>query len=904
MALSRNDNRPDPDRLLAEATAQEAAAGRGRLKVFFGASPGVGKTYAMLLEAGRLRAAGQDVAIGIVETHGRKETAALLEGLERLPLKTVEYRGHQLTEFDIDGALQRRPAVVLIDELAHSNIAGSRHPKRWQDVQELIGAGIDVLTTVNVQHLESLNNVIGEVTGIRVQETVPDRVVDGADEIILVDLPPDDLLRRLQEGKVYLPETIERASEHFFRKGNLIALRELAVRRMADRMDAQMRRFRGGGAQEPVWHTEDALLACVSHTGGDEKVVRAAARLASRLNARWHAVYVETPALQRLPDERRAAIIKTLKLAQDLGAETAGLSGTDATDVIIEYARTHNLGRIVIGRSPARTIGWFRGKTFGERLAERARDIDIVNVAPSGKTSGTPDRYLHRGGEAESSARDRIGYLSSVGLALAITGAMTPLLDTFDLANIVMIFLLGVVFISSIFGRRPAIAMAVISVACFDFFFVPPRFTFAVSDVVYLVTFAVMLAVGLIIGQLTANLRYQIRVARQREDRIRDTYELARALSSALAQPQVAGVTATAMQSALRARSALLVPDANEKLLLPEITLPDAADVDIAIAQWCFDKCEPAGMGTNTLPGAKQLYVPVKGPLRIRGVLVVEPKNPPLLQVPEQRRLLDTFTALIANALERVHFVEVAQESLLKMESERLRTSLLSALSHDLRTPLTALVGLTENLARVLAVSNSPQADDAAYIRDQGLRMSRLVNNLLDMARLQSGATTLNMQWQSVEELVGGALKALESSLRGRHITLDLSADLPLVMCDGVLIERVFVNLIENALKYVPPDQEIGVRARRESGYVSVEVWDAGPGIPPGQETRLFDLFARGQKESSIPGVGLGLAICKTIIETHHGTIKADNRPEGGARFEFRLPVESQPVLEDSAALD
>jgi two-component system sensor histidine kinase KdpD len=854
----------------------------------------------MLIEAQRLRAAGQDVVVGIVETHGRAETSALLENLERLALKDVPYRGRELKEFDLEAALSRRPAILLVDELAHSNVSGSRHPKRWQDVQELLAVGIDVLTTINVQHLESLNNVIGEVTGVRVSETVPDRVVDDADEIILVDLPPDDLLRRLKEGKVYLPETIERASEHFFRKGNLIALREMAVRRMADRMDEQVRRFRRAVQPAEVWQTEDALLASVSHTGGDDKVVRVTARLANKLGARWHAVYVETPARERMRDDQRAAVLKTLKLAQDLGAETATVSGPDAAGALIGYAREHNLGRIVVGQSPPRTR-WFGAATFAEKLAARAHEIDIITVAP-GKAVRAPVAWrIGWRRAAESPLQHPAGYLAAAFACLGITAISAPLLDFLGLTNIAMLFLLGVVLIASAFERGPAVFMTLASVAAFDFFFVPPRFTFAVSDVIYLVTFAAMLIVGLVIGQLTANLRYQIRVARQRERRIRTTYELARALSSALTTTQIEGVMRTALDASFDARSTLFVPGSDEKLRPAGDSLELSPSFDPAIAQWCYDKAEPAGMGTDTLTGSEQIYLPVLGPLRIRGVLVVQPRSDIVLAVPEQRQLLETFTALVANALERVHFVEVAQESLLKMESERLRNSLLSALSHDIRTPLAALAGLCENLARDLESEHSGHAATATLLRAQALRMNQMFNNLLEMARLQSGVAPPDKDWQSIEELVGAALNSLRTLARDRDVRLDIPADLPLVRCDANLIERLLFNLLENALKYCPPDKPIGVNVRAHSDYIEIEVWDEGPGLPKGRESAIFDKFVRAAKESSIAGIGLGLAICKTIVEVHDGTIRAENRTGGGASFLVTLPLEPQPALDPSS---
>jgi len=899
--MPQDDRRPDPDTLLAATQAQEAEARRGKLKIFFGASPGVGKTYDMLSEARRLRAQGLDVVVGVVETHGRSETAVLLEGLELLPRKPVAHRGRTLEEFDLDAALKRRPAVLLIDELAHSNAPGCRHPKRWQDVEELLAAGIDVHTTINVQHVESLNDIVGGITGIRVWETVPDRIFAEANEVVLVDLTPDDLLVRLREGKVYLPEQAERAIQNFFRKGNLIALRELALRLTADRVDDQMRAFRRTTADAQVWQTRETLLACIGPGDVDEKVVRTAARLAAKLDAAWHAVYVETPALQHLPETGRRAILKTLKLAQELGAETATLSGQDAVEAVLDYARRHNLGRIVVGRSTRMRWRLPGREPFSRRLGAHAPDIDLIAVA---REEATARRMAAVAIEPHEEPRAKLrwsGYLYAALTCVGITLAVTPLQPYLELANMVMLFLLGVVFIAYRFGRGPAALAALLNVAAFDFFFVPPRLTFAVADAQYLLTFAVMLIVGLVTGHLTAGLRYQLRVARSREERARSLSELAKALSSALVEEQVIEISDKFVETGFRAKAAVLLPDLADKLQPPSVhgAMPT---VDAAIAQWCYDKNAPAGAGTDTLPAIPQLYLPLKAPMRVRGVLVVEPSRPRLLMIPEQRRLLDTFAALVAIALERIHFVTVAQNTLIKMESERLRGSLLAALSHDLRTPLTALVGLAETLSLDLAAAQSSHVDKADAIREQALRTSHMVNNLLEMAKLQSGDVKPRKDWQSLEEIVGSALKGLEPALADHPLKLDLPVDLPLVKCDAVLIERVLVNLFENATKYTPPGTTIGITAAKTDAVVRVEVWDEGPGLPPGQERAIFAQFARGQKESIIPGVGLGLAICEAIIEAHGGKIWAENRVPRGARFIFTLPMDEQPSVEPEVA--
>jgi two-component system sensor histidine kinase KdpD len=890
------DRRPNPDELLSRLKEEAARARHGKLKIFFGASAGVGKTYAMLLAARQLREQGRDVVVGLVETHGREETAALLDGLEQLPLKEISHRDRTLREFDLDGALARRPALILVDELAHSNASGCRHPKRWQDVEELLGAGIDVLTTVNVQHLESLNDVVGGITGIRVWETVTDRVFDQADEVVLVDLPPDELLQRLKEGKVYLPDQAERAIQNFFRKGNLIALRELALRRTADRVDDQMESYRqeAGG---PARLARESLLVCVGPGVGADGLVRAASRLAGKLDGEWHALYVETPALQRLPAGRRQAILDTLKLAQDLGAQTATQAAADVAQAIVEYARRHSLGWVVVGRRRPGRWYWFRRALVG-RLTRSAPDLHLLALAQDEtprRTIGPATQIEYEKQTVLPAASRRYGATLLVCLGTAL--AATPLLPYFDLANIVMLFLLATVGVAVQYGRGPAVLAAVVNVVAFDVFFVPPRFSLAVQDWQYLLTFGVMLIVGLVVGQLTARFRYQAQVAHAREERARHLYEMARELSGALAVEQVTEIGERCIEASFRVKARLLLPDDRDRLLPPPVR-PGKPKVDSAIAQWCFDRNDPAGLGTDTLPAAALLYLPLKAPLRTRGVLAVAPERRRLLLIPEQRRLLDTFAALIAIALERVHFATVARDTLVKMEAERERNSLLAALSHDLRTPLTALIGLSETLALELAAEESPHRESLAAIRSQAVRMALLADNLLEMAKLQAGGVRLRKDWQSLEELVGSAARMLEQPLREHPLRVALDPELPLINCDAVLIERVLVNLLENATKYTPPGTAIGVTANAEADRLTVEVWDEGPGLPAGQEQVLFEKFARGQTESAVPGVGLGLAICRAIIEAHGGQIRAENRAAGGARFAFALPLEMPPALE------
>jgi two-component system, OmpR family, sensor histidine kinase KdpD len=887
------ERRPDPDALLARIVQDEAQAQRGRLKIFFGASAGVGKTYAMLSAAQAARAQGVDLVIGVVETHGRAETEALVAGIERLPLKALAHRDRTLKEFDLDAALARKPELVLVDELAHSTVQGSRHPKRWHDVSELLDAGISVWTTMNVQHLESLNDIVGGITGVRVWETVPDHVFDKADEVVIVDLSPDDLLQRLKEGKVYMPHQAEQAVRNFFRKGNLIALRELALRRTADRVDDQMLAYRQRGGVPTVWGTRESLLACVGPGEHGEKTVRSTARLADQLDVPWHAVYVETPALQRLPDARRKNVLRTLKLAQDLGATTATLTGNNPAETIVKYARQHNLAKIVLGRGD-RPRRWPWQRVLADHVGMLGSDLDVIQIAlPAARRAAAPTEPA----EGKSRPVRWDAYAKATALCVAMTLIATPLLDVFEVTNIVMLFLLAVLLTAVRYGRGPAVLASFLSVASFDFFFVPPRFTFAVADVQYLLTFVVMLIVALVIGQMAGGLTYQARVAQRREERMRALYEMSRDLSAALMREQVAEIGGRFLAGEFNARAAVLVAGDDDQLGEP-MAGGDAPEIDRAIAQWSFDKHEPAGHGTDTLPASPVLYLPLTAPMRVRGVLAIQPRDPTRLAVPEQRRLLDTCASLLAISLERIHYVEVAQGTTVQMESERLRNSLLAAISHDLRTPLASLVGLAETMTMARATSPDAQAETAHAIREAALRMSALVNNLLDMARLESGAVHLNRQWLPLEEVIGSARKALAPTLQGRPVPVSLPADVPLVHVDAVLIERVLVNLLENAAKYTPPGTPIEIGATASGDAVELHVDDRGPGLPRGREEAIFRKFERGQKESATPGVGLGLAISRSIAEAHGGSLRAANREAGGARFTLRLPRGEPPSIE------
>ncbi|WP_422837285.1 DUF4118 domain-containing protein [Aquabacterium sp.] len=894
--MAAYSDRPDPDTLLRRVIEDEVKAQRGQLKIFFGASAGVGKTFAMLLSAKAALAQGTPLIVGLVETHGRADTETMAAGLPRLALKQVPYKGKVLTEFDIDAALafgaEHENALVLLDELAHSNAPGSRHPKRWQDVEELLAAGIDVWTTMNVQHLESLNDIVSGITGIQVWETVPDRLFDQAHEVVVVDLPPDELLERLKAGKVYLPEQAERAAGSFFRKGNLLALRELALRRTADRVDGEVQAYRRVASVQAVWPNREALLACIGPGDGGEKIIRSCARLAGQLGVQWHAVHVETPSQLRQARSVQQATFKVLQLAEQLGGTIATLSAPNAASALVRYAREHNLSRLVMGRHERR-LPW--RKALADQVAVVADDLDVLQVSlPRGSreaaSSVPPD-------SAPSSAVWP-GYAAAGVACIAAALLATPLVSVLELSNIVMIFLLVVVGVGLRFGRGPAVLAAFMGVGLFDFFFVPPRFSFAVSDVQYLVTFAVMLSVALAIGQLTAGLKVQAEAATQREHRVRSLYAMSKDLASALLPEQVAELGQRFVSAEFGVPATLLVAD--DAGHLHEIS-GGTASVDMGIAQWSFDRSTLAGRGTDTLPASPCMVVPLKAIMRTRGVLIIEPVKD-RLPSPEQRQLLETCASLLAISLERIHYIEVAQASTVQIESERLRNSLLSAISHDLRTPLASLVGLADTLELTTPAPTEQQMLIGRAIRQSAVRMSALVSNLLDMARLEAGAVQLNRQWLPLEEVVGSALALCDAQLGQRPVSVDLAGNLPLLHLDAVLFERVLVNLLENAAKYTPEGTPVGIRARVESGQVVINVEDGGPGLPPGKEASIFEKFERGNKESATPGVGLGLAICRAIVQAHGGAITGTNREEGGARFTITLP-QGLPPSDDGSEL-
>ncbi len=885
------DHRPNPDELLKRVEAEEQRAKRGKLTIFFGAAPGVGKTYAMLEVArAEMEREKRDVVVGIVETHGRYETGALTLGLELLPRRKLSYRGVGLEEFDLDAALARRPDVLLVDELAHTNAEGSRHTKRWQDVEELLDAGIDVFTTLNVQHVESLNDVIAKITGVIVRETVPDSILEEAAAIKLVDLPPEDLLERLREGKVYVSAQAQRAIENFFRKGNLIALRELALRQTAERVDAEMLAYRRAQGIEQTWATSEQILVAVSPSPYSARLVRAARRMASALHAKWFAVYVEPVSARELPPEAQARLSQNLRLAEQLGGEVVTLSAENPSEELVRFAREHNVTKIIIGK-PLVLRPWERLRgSFVERMVRLTGDIDVYVTAgdPEGDEK-TPARAVRPPAHVPS-------YLAALGATALSTITAWFLFGREQLADVVMVYLLGVLLVASRVDLLPSLVAALASVAAFDFLFIPPYLTFAVGDLRHGVTFAVMFFVAAVTSGLTQRVRRQAAAWREREARTSALYALSRELSGAQDSEQVLRIAAHHLERVFASRAAFFLPGPEGPLVEAHASagFPKSATRELSVAQWVWSHAQEAGLGTSTLPGGAVLYVPLMASGGIAGVLGLHPEKPDRFEVLEHRRQVDAFAAQLAMAIERAHLAEETQRARRAVEAEQLRSSLLSSVSHDLRTPLAVITGAAGTLVEDEASLDAANRRELLRtILDEAERLNRLIRNLLDMTRLESGAVSVKKEWIPVDELVGAALGRMETRLAGRDVRVELSPDLPLVPCDAILVEQALINLLENATKYGA--DPIDIRVTSEPGAVAFEIADRGSGIPAGHERQIFDKFHRAGKDASTGGVGLGLAICRAITLAHGGRIWARNRDGGGAAFHFTLPVAGQP---------
>jgi two-component system sensor histidine kinase KdpD len=882
------DARPDPDALLAQVQAEEALTRRGTLRIFFGYAAGVGKTFAMLQAAQQSHAAGRDVVVGYVEPHARPETQALLAGLEILPTRAIDYQGVTLQELDVDAALSRRPDLLLVDELAHTNAAGSRHEKRWQDVAELLAAGINVWTTLNVQHIESLNDVIGQITGIVVRETLPDRVFDTADDLELIDLTPEELLTRLQAGKVYLPEQARRALQHFFQKANLTALRELSLRQAARRIHSDVETARRNQAVVRPWATTDRLLVCVGPSPTTAKVIRTAKRMAAALDAPWLAMSVDLTGGTG-NDPRAQQLAAHFRLAERLGAETVTIAGQSITGTLLEYARSRNVTKILIGKTHQPRWRRFLFGSVVDELLEQSGEIDVYVIQGQEEPRDSAPR-------TRPSRPIRWGPYLRAAAAVSLIGGLAGLFRTWHFAdaeaNTIMLFLAVVAWTAYREGRGPAIVASLLSVLVFDFFYVPPYYTFAVSDAQYVVTFGVMLAIGLVIGTLTARLRAQVDRTRQRERRTAALYELGKQLSSLYGRAFLVSAAGEKLADTLRAEVAIYL---KREAGLPELAFGHnssiATDpVSLPAAQWVIEHDQLAGAATNTLPNARALFLPLIGSQRTLGAVALRTDTTERLLEPEQRRLLEACANQLALALERDALAIDAAEARIQAEAEQVRSSLLSSVSHDLRTPLAAIAGASSSLLEATELDADTRRQLLETVADEAARLNRLLENILQMSKLDAGAAVPNRQWHVLEEIVGSALHRSRRELADHGVEIRLPADLPLIFVDGLLLEQVFVNLLENAARHTSPQTPVTITAAVDGPAVRIAVADQGPGLPVGSEEQIFNKFFRASADGG-RGSGLGLAICRAIITAHGGQITACNRPTGGAEFVIRLPL-------------
>lgn len=891
MSDDDHTSRPSPEALLADA-GQE---GHGRLKVFLGFAPGVGKTYEMLSQARQRKLEGVDVVIGVVETHGRVETEQLTRSLERIPKHRMAYKGHVLQEMDLDAILTRRPKLVLVDELAHTNVEGSRHPKRYMDVEEILAAGIDVYSTLNVQHLESLNDVVARITRVRVSETVPDSVLDRANDVELVDLTPDDLIQRLKEGKVYLPEIAQRAAQNYFVPGNLTALREIALRRTAQRVDDQMVSYMRSHAISGPWEASERVLVRVNERPGGAALVRYGRRLADRLHASWTVAYVETPSAQHFTDAERDRVAEALRVAVRLGGQAITIPASNVADGIVSYAHANNFTHIVT--STTRRSWW-------ETLLHRSTTFEIIRRAGGVSVHVVPEQLTRafRGKPSEVAARlppfENRGYPASVLFTAAALVAGFVLNHFFGVTNVALVFLIAILASAVLYGLWPALLACVVAVLAFNFFFLPPLYTFTIAapeNVVALITFAVVAAIA---SNLTARVRAQAVVARERAAVTESLYQFSRKLAAVYALDDLLWATSFQIAQMLKVQVVILLPDAGSLSVRAGYPPDDVLDEsEVAAAKWVWEHATPAGRGADSLPGAKRLYLPMRTGRGTIGVIGLDCDKPGPLLTPDQRRLFDALADQAAIAIERIQLSEDIERSRLAAETEKLRAALLTSISHDLRTPLSVILGAASSLkSQEAALDPDAHRELVATIQEEGERLNRFIANLLDMTRLESGAVSPRFDLVDLGDVVGSALRRAARVLHRHKVSVVLEPGLPLLKLDPVLFEQVLFNVLDNAGKYAPRDSRVEVRAAKVGGQVRLQILDEGPGIPADDLERIFDKFYRVQaSDRKRAGTGLGLAISRGFVEAMGGTVSAASRTDRtGAVFTINLPIPAE----------
>ena len=897
--------RPSPDALLAKASREESRA--GRLKVFLGAAPGVGKTYEMLQEARARLKEGKDVVIGVVETHGRKETEALLDGLEVIPRRHLQYKNRTLDEMDLDAVLARRPQLALVDELAHTNAPGGRHPKRCLDVEELLSNGIDVYTTLNIQHIDSLNDVVAQITGVRVRETVPDSILDRADAIELVDITPDDLIQRLKEGKVYVPKQAERALEHFFSPANLTALRELALRRTAERVDEQLLAEMQARAISGPWPAGERLLVCISEDPRAAGLVRFTKRLADRLHAAWTALYVETKRSLQLNEDERDRIADTLRLAQALGGEAVTIPGGDRSlaDDVVAYSQANNITQVIIGKSTrSRWFELLHGSVVRDLLRTCGNISVHVIAGEELDKEAIPKKTVRTADQTEPfDPRPYIVTLIAVAAATGIGRLIQPVVG---IENIDLIFMSVVVIIAVRYGLWPSLVASIVASLCYNFFFLPPIYTFTITDPTNVAAFFFFTLMAILVSNVAARVRTLALSAMARARTTEALYAFSRKLAGAGTLDDLLWATAYQAALMLKVRVVLLLPENGSLVVKAGYPPEDVLDqADLAAAKWAWEHNRPAGRGSDTLPGAKRLFLPMRTGRGAIGVVGIDCDKPGPILTPDQRRLLDALMDQAALAIERVELVDDLDQAKRRVEADRLRSALLTSISHDLKTPLAAIIGAAGTLKSFPSeLTDQGKAELLSTIVEESERLNRFIANLLDMTKLEAGSIKPNAARHDVSEVVGSVLERASKILARHNVEVDTAADLPMLDLDPVLFEQALFNLLDNAAKYSPPDTKIRIEAWQEDSTVKLAVSDEGPGIPAHEIDRIFEKFHRADKQDQVQaGTGLGLAISRGFIEAMGGSLVAGNRSDRpGAVFTVALPVPKAAGRLDTAA--
>jgi two-component system sensor histidine kinase KdpD len=896
--MTEEATRPSPDALLQQAGEE----GRGRLKIFLGAAPGVGKTYEMLSEARQRRVDAGDVVIGVVETHGRVETDVLTKVFETIPKKRILYKGHVLAEMDIDAILQRKPKLVMIDELAHTNAPGSRHPKRYLDVEEILDHGIDVYSTLNVQHLESLNDVVAQITRVRVRETVPDSILDRADDVELVDLTPEDLLQRMKEGKVYFPDAAERAAQNYFVPGNLTALRELALRRTAQRVDAQMVNYMRAHAIQGPWEAGERVLVCVDERPRAAALVRYTRRLADKLRASWAAIYIETGRADGLSEAERDRVAEALRAAERLGGEAVTVPASNVADGVLDYARANNFTHIVASKSQRSWWSEIWRRSSALEIIRRAGGIS-VHVVPDQLSRAMKGKPRMLGGDRRAlNTTAYLGSLGMVGVALLLGLALRQI----HVTNVALVFLTAVLASSVVYGLWPSLAACLVSALAYNFFFLPPYYTFTIADPENVVSLFFFILVAAIASNLMARVRAQGVVARERAKATEDLYLFSRKLAGVFTLDDLLWATAFQFAQMLKLRVVILLPEGESVAVRAGYPPEDMLEEDdVAAAKWVWEHATPAGRGADTLPGGQWLFLPMRTGRGTVGVVGLDRERPGVLLTPDQRRLFDALADQAALAIERINLAQDIDRNRLNAETERLRSALLTSISHDLRTPLASILGSASSLkAYGETLDDVAKQELLGSILEEAERLNRFIANLLDMTRLESGAIAPRLELIDLPDVIGSALRRASKVLAQHKIELLLAAGLPMLKLDPVLFEQALFNLFDNAAKYSPTGSNVTVKGELTSERVRLSISDSGDGIPADDIERIFDKFYRVQaSDHKRAGTGLGLAISRGFIESMGGTLNAANRADGrGAVFSITLPISAANEIGERAA--